>query len=297
MPDLKDENVKYADAGAVRIAYEQFGDPANPPLLLVMGLGAQMLAWQNDFCQKVAEAGFHVTRFDNRDVGLSTHLADATPPDVMAALGGDTSSATYKLTDMAADAIGLLDAIGVQKAHIVGASMGGMIVQTMAIEHPERLLSVTSIMSTTGNPEVGGATEAAIGALLQPPAPDRETAIANALVTWKIIGSPGFPFDEDGIRTRAGISYDRAYDPIGMARQLVGILASGDRTEALGGVNLPFLVIHGEDDPLVNVSGGRATADAVPGAKIVTYPGMGHDVPRNLWDQIVPEIAGIASAS
>lgn len=295
MADLKDENVKYADVGNVKIAYEQFGDPSKTPLLLVMGLGAQMIAWDNEFCQQLVDAGFFVTRFDNRDVGLSTHLHDAPVPNVMAAIQeGDLSSASYTLTDMAGDAMGLLSAIGIEKAHVVGASMGGMIVQQIAIEHPERVSSVTSIMSTTGNPEVGQATPEAMAALLAPAPNDRDAAIENTVNTFRIIGSPGFTYDEERVRTRAALAFDRAFDPLGMARQLIGILASGDRTEKLKDVKVPFLVIHGEGDPLVTLSGGEATAAAVPGSRLVTYPGMGHDLPRDLWPQVVDEVAKIA---
>jgi pimeloyl-ACP methyl ester carboxylesterase len=287
--------IRHAAAGAVELAYETFGDPADPPVLLVMGLGTQMLAWPDGFCRLLADRGLFVIRFDNRDIGLSTHLHDAPPPDVMAAMTGDTSSASYTLSDMAADTVALLDALGLRSAHVVGLSMGGMIAQTVAIEHPERVLTLTSIMSTTGDPSVGGATQEALGALLAPPASTREEAQERAVAGYRIIGSPGYPLDEEALRERAGTSFDRAHDPAGVGRQLLAILASGDRTARLGEVGVPTLVIHGERDPLVDVSGGRATAAAIPGAELAVLEGMGHDLPRELWPELVDRIAAHAA--
>ena len=284
-----------ASAGAVELAYETFGDPADAPVLLVMGLGTQMLAWPDGFCRLLADGGLFVIRFDNRDIGLSTHLHDAPPPDVMAAMTGDTSSASYTLSDMAADTVALLDALGLRSAHVVGLSMGGMIAQTVAIEHPERVLTLTSIMSTTGDPSVGGATQEALGALLAPPASTREEAQERAVAGYRIIGSPGYPLDEEALRERAGTSFDRAHDPAGVGRQLLAILASGDRTPRLGEVGVPSLVIHGERDPLVDVSGGRATAAAIPGAELAVLEAMGHDLPRELWPELVDRIAAHAA--
>ena len=283
--------IRRASAGAVELAYETFGDPADAPVLLVMGLGTQMLAWPDGFCRLLADGGLFVIRFDNRDIGLSTHLHDAPPPDVMAAMTGDTSSASYTLSDMAADTVALLDALGLRSAHVVGLSMGGMIAQTVAIEHPERVLTLTSIMSTTGDPSVGGATQEALGALLAPPASTREEAQERAVAGYRIIGSPGYPLDEEALRERAGTSFDRAHDPAGVGRQLLAILASGDRTPRLGEVGVPTLVIHGERDPLVDVSGGRATAAAIPGAELAVLEGMGHDLPRELLPELVDRIA------
>jgi pimeloyl-ACP methyl ester carboxylesterase len=284
-----------ASAGAVELAYETFGDPADPPVLLVMGLGTQMLAWPDGFCRLLADRDLFVIRFDNRDIGLSTHLHDAPPPDVMAAMTGDTSSASYTLSDMAADTVALLDALGLRSAHVVGLSMGGMIAQVVAIEHPERVLTLTSIMSTTGDPSVGGATQEALGALLAPPASTREEAQERAVAGYRIIGSPGYPLDEEGLRERAGTAFDRANDPAGVGRQLLAILASGDRTPRLREVGVPTLVIHGERDPLIDVSGGRATAAAIPGAELAVLEGMGHDLPRELWPELVDRIAAHAA--
>jgi pimeloyl-ACP methyl ester carboxylesterase len=282
-----------AGPSGIDVAYERFGDLEAPPVLLVMGLGTQMLGWHQEFCAQLVGRGLQVIRFDNRDVGLSTHFSAAPAPDVMAALSGDPSSASYTLSDMAADSVGLLDALSLDSAHIVGASMGGMIAQTIAIEHPNRIRSLTSIMSTTGNSAVGQASQQAIGALLSPPASDRQEAIDRTVSIFRIIGSPGFDLDEAELREQAGLSYDRADDPLGVARQLLAIIASGDRTERLRSISVPTLVIHGAGDPLVDVSGGRATAAAVPGAELDVIEGMGHDLPRALWPEITERIAAL----
>jgi pimeloyl-ACP methyl ester carboxylesterase len=279
----------------IDVAYERFGDPEARPVLLVMGLGTQMLGWPDGFCSALVARELQAIRFDNRDVGLSTHLRDAPAPDVMAALAGDTSSAAYTLSDMAADTVGLLDVLGLESAHVVGASMGGMIAQTIAIEHPDRVRSLTSIMSTTGDPTVGQATQEAIGALLSPPASSREEAIERTLAIFRVIGSPGFELDETELRARAGLSYDRADDPLGVARQLLAILASGDRTAGLRSVKAPALVLHGAADPLVDPSGGQATAQAVPDSELVVIDGMGHDLPHALWPQITERMADLVN--
>jgi pimeloyl-ACP methyl ester carboxylesterase len=280
-------NVK---ANGIQIEYDTFGDKSNPPLLLIMGLGAQMIAWDTEFCEQIADRGFHVIRFDNRDVGLSTHFDDAPPPDIAAAMGGDGSSASYKLTEMAADAAGLLDAIGIKAAHIVGASMGGMIAQTFAIEHPDKTLSLCSIMSTTGDQTVGQPTAEAMGALLGAPPQTAEEAADRAVLAAQIIGGKGYPLDEARSRERAIEAWNRNHDPVGFARQLVAIMASGDRTPKLGGVKAPTVVIHGVDDTLVTPSGGVATAKAIPGAELVNVEGMGHDLPVQVWPQVVDAI-------
>ena len=276
-------------ANGIDIEYEEFGDPSNPTLLLVMGLGAQMIVWDEGFCQLLADRGFHVIRYDNRDVGLSTKFDDAPAPDLAAAMGGDGSSAAYLLADMADDGIGLLDALGIEKAHIVGASMGGMIVQEMAIRHPEKVLSLCSIMSTTGDRAVGQPTPEAMAALMAPPPQTRDEALDLAVKAQKVIGGT-FPVDEAKVRERAGRSYDRMVNPMGMARQLVAIMASPDRTPKLQQLDVPTLVIHGVVDPLVTPSGGEATAKAIPGAELLMLEGMGHDTPEQLWPQIVDAI-------
>ena len=278
----------------IDIAFERFGDPQARPVLLIMGLGTQMLGWPDGFCRVMVDRGAQVIRFDNRDIGLSTHITDAPAPDVSAALTGDLSSAPYKLSDMAGDTVGLLDALELQSAHVVGASMGGMIAQTVAIEYPDRIRSLTSIMSTTGDPSVGQPTRPALAALLSPPATSREQAIERTLAIVRVIGSPGFELDEAEIRRRTGLAYDRSNDPVGVARQLVAIAASGDRTAALSAVRVPTLVVHGADDPLVDVSGGRATARAIAGAELAVLEGMGHDLPRGLWVEIAGRIGALA---
>ncbi|MEV4800897.1 alpha/beta hydrolase [Nonomuraea sp. NPDC049421] len=275
-------------ANGIEIAYDSFGAPTGRPLLLIMGLGAQLIQWDEGFCRLLAEQGHHVVRFDNRDAGLSTHIHDAGVPQPGAPV-------PYSLTDMAADTAAFMDAIGWPSAHVVGASMGGMIAQTLAIEHPERVLTLTSIMSTPG-PDVAPPTPEAMTALMTPPPADRAGVLDQSVVTWSTIGSPGYELDEEAIRERAGLAYDRCFDPAGTARQFAAIRASGDRTRALAGVGAPTLVIHGEADPLIPVAGGRATAEAVPGARLVTYPGMGHDLPKALWPDIVAEITKLTTS-
>ena len=286
-------SVQTAPSNGIEIAYETFGDAGARPLLLVMGLATQMLGWDEGFCRALADRGFHVIRFDNRDIGLSTHLHDAPEPDVMAAFGGDFSSASYTLDDMADDTAGLLDALGVDRAHVVGASMGCMIAQTLAIRHPARVRSLTSIMSTP-SPDIGGATQEALVVLLAPPATTREEVVQRALTTYRVIGSPGYPLDEDAVAQMAGASFDRAHDPRGVARQLLAIRASGDRTAALRELDVPTLVLHGAADPLVQVAGGEATAKAIPGAELRVFDGMGHNLPRELWPEIVDAIVALA---
>jgi len=271
------------------IAYEAFGDPGDAPLLLVMGLGAQMVLWREELCELLAERGFFVIRFDNRDVGLSSKTAGR-PPNVWPAFLGRRVAAAYTLDDLADDAVGLLDELGIEAAHVVGASMGGMIAQTIAARHPARVLSLTSIMSTTGDRKVGRARRRMLPILLRRPRPGRETNVARAARVFRAIGSPGFAFDEEGVREVAGRSYDRCFHPAGAAHQLAAILASGDRTPALRSIRAPTLVIHGKDDPLVGVSGAKATAKAIPDAELMLIDGMGHDLPRELWPRIVEGI-------
>jgi pimeloyl-ACP methyl ester carboxylesterase len=276
-----------AQVGEIEIAYEGFGDRADPAMLLLMGLGTQMLGWHADFCRALAARRFHVVRFDNRDVGRSSQVVGGPRADVMAAIAGDTSSASYLLTDMAGDTVGLMDVLGMERAHLVGASQGGMIAQTVAIERPERVLSVVSLMSTTGNRAVGQAHPEAIPALLTR-APDDREGFADAIVrAFAVIGSPGYPGRDERVRERALASYDRGYYPEGVGRQLLAVLASGDRTEALGSVRVPTLVIHGVEDPLIDPSGGRATAAAIPGARLELIEGMGHDMPEPLWARLI----------
>jgi pimeloyl-ACP methyl ester carboxylesterase len=290
---MQSSGIQRARVGDLELAYETFGDAGDPPVVLVMGLATQMIGWPDDFCAGLAARGHFVVRFDNRDVGLSTHLDSAGAADVVAVLGGDTSSVPYALADLADDTVGLLDALGLGAVHVVGASMGGMIAQLVALRHPGRVRSLTSIMSTTGNPTVGGPSEAALAVLLAPPADDREGAVQRVVDTYRVIGSPGFEFDESSLRNRAGLSFDRAYDPAGAARQLGAVLTTPDRTRDLKAVSVPTLVIHGSADALVNVDGGRATAAAVPGAELLVVEGMGHDLPREVWPEITDRICAL----
>jgi pimeloyl-ACP methyl ester carboxylesterase len=280
-----------ARANGIEVVYEEFGDPADPTMLLIMGLGVQMLGWDVEFCELLADRGFHVVRFDNRDVGRSTKIVGGPPPDILAVAGGDVSSASYTLDEMADDCAGLLDHLGVDAAHLTGASQGGMIAQTLAIRRPERVLSLVSIMSTTGDPAVGQPHPEALPALMTRPPADRDGFAEFVVGAWKVIGSPGFAPDDKALRARAQASYDRGIHPDGTARQLVAVLASGDRTEALRRLDVPTVVIHGTDDPLIDVSGGKATAEAIPGAKLELIPGMGHDLPRQLWPRLVELIS------
>jgi pimeloyl-ACP methyl ester carboxylesterase len=280
--------VPTAHANGLDIEYRADGDPADPVLLLVMGLGGQLIAWPQGFVDGLRARGFYVIRHDNRDCGLSTKFEGM--PDITSLFAGNTSSAPYRIEDMADDAAALLAELGLPKAHVVGVSMGGMITQAMLINHQDRLLSACSIMSTTGDRSVGAPTGEAIAALLRPVATSREEAVEASLEGSRVIGSPKYPTDEALLRRRAEDAYDRSYCPEGTARQLAAVLASPDRTEGLHGVRLPFLVVHGEADPLVTPSGGEATAAAVPGSKLITIPGMGHDLPEPLWAEITEAI-------
>ena len=260
-------------------------------MLMIMGLGAQMILWPDELCGLIAAEGFRVIRFDNRDSGRSTILADAPIGTVPQALAGEIPPGAYSLSDMAADVAGLLDALGIEAAHIVGSSLGGMIAQTFAIEHPDRVLSLASIMSTTGDPAVGQATQAGIEALTTVPPQDRLGYVEGLLGARRKIASPGFPFDEERSRRIAGLGFDRGFHPKGTVRQTIAIIRSGDRTRRLSEISVPTVVIHGEDDPLIGVSGGEATAAAVPGARLVRIAGMGHDLPAGVWEQVAEEIA------
>jgi pimeloyl-ACP methyl ester carboxylesterase len=280
--------VPTAHGNGIDIEYVTSGDPSHPPLLLVMGLGAQLIAWPEGFVDQLTARGFFTVRYDNRDSGLSTKFEGV--PDFARLFAGDVGSVPYTIEDMADDAVALLDQLGLERVHVVGASMGGMITQALVINHPDRFLSACSIMSTTGDRNVGAPTGEAVAALLRPAAANREEAVAASLQGSKVISSPGFLFDVDLMTQRAERAYDRSYCPGGTARQLAAILGSPDRTEGLTHVTLPFLVIHGENDPLVALSGGKATAAAVPGSELIVIPGMGHDLPEAAWDQIIDAI-------
>jgi pimeloyl-ACP methyl ester carboxylesterase len=286
-------------ANDIEIYHEEFGDRSDPTLLLVNGLGSQAIAWDPVYCAKLVAAGFHVIRYDNRDVGLSTHLGGE-PLDVLEAfatvVAGGEIHAPYTLSDMAADGMALLEALGIERAHVAGSSMGGMIVQTMAIEHPERVSSMTSVMSTTG--EVGfGMPDPeclhALGSILTPK-DTREDSIDSGVALAREIGTAA-EFDPDHERRRATEAYDRAYDPHGVARQMMAILGSGDRAAGLEGLDVPAMVLHGDADRLVDISGGHRTAELVPGAEFRQMDGMGHDLPPAYWDRAVGAITDVAS--
>jgi len=295
MHSFGDEQV--APANGIELCYQEMGDTDCEPLLLVMGLATQMLAWDEGFCGLLVERGFRVIRFDNRDIGRSTKIGSAGVPRRVDMMVGRRASAPYLLRDMAADTIGLMDHLGIDSAHVAGASMGGMIVQTMAIEHPERVRSLVSIMSNTGSRWTGMPSRKAMAVLLGRPPRGREAAIERAVKTFGVIGSPGFPFDEERLRRIAGRSYDRGHSAAGVLRQLHAITASGDRTQALHGVRAPATVIHGSSDVLVRPAGGRATARAIPNARLKMIDGMGHDLPRQLWPVFAGEIAETAARS
>jgi pimeloyl-ACP methyl ester carboxylesterase len=286
---------RMASANGIELCYQEIGDADGEPLLLVMGLATQMIAWDEGLCALLAERGFRVVRFDNRDIGRSTKFESAGVPRRVDLMLGRRASAPYLLRDMAADTVGLMDQLDIESAHIVGASMGGMIAQTMAIEHPERVRSLVSIMSNTGSRWTGLPSRGAMGVLLGPRPRGREATVERAVKTFSVIGSPGYPFDEERVRRVAGLSYDRGHSAAGVLRQLHAITASGDRAQALRGVRVPTTVIHGNRDPLVRPAGGRATARAIPNARLKMIDGMGHDLPRQLWPVFAEEIDSTAT--
>jgi pimeloyl-ACP methyl ester carboxylesterase len=283
-----------AQLGDIEICFETFGSPDDPTLLLVMGIGTQMIAWPEAFCRRLADHGFFVIRYDNRDVGRSTHLRRYRPPTIRQLLLRDKRAAKYSLADMADDGMALLDHLRIAKAHVVGASMGGMIAQTMAARHPDRVLSLASIMSNTGHRWKGMPGLRVYPIFIRRPAKNREGAVESFVSAFKLIGSPAFPFDEDEMRQAAALSYDRGYDPAGTGRQLAAILAAGDRTEELRRITAPTVVIHGTKDRMVRPSGGRATAAAIRDSKLVLIDGMGHDLPRGAWDRMIGAIVANA---
>jgi pimeloyl-ACP methyl ester carboxylesterase len=288
-----EEKAQNVGPSRIDIVYQRFGDTTSPPVFLLMGGGAQMIMWPEGFCDELVNRGLQAIRFDNRDAGLSTHFTNAPIPDFKAAMAGDYSSVSYTLSDMAADTAGLMDALGFDSVHLVGASMGGMIAQMIAINYPERVRSLTSMMSNTGAPNVGLPDFAAIGDLGAPPQDDRQGYIQWQLKALKAIGSPRYPFDEKAMAERSGRAWDRDHDPLSMLRQSVAVLKSGDRTEPLRSLHVPTLVIHGDSDKMCDVSGGRATAEAIPGADLVIYEGMGHGFPQPLWSEFASRIADL----
>jgi pimeloyl-ACP methyl ester carboxylesterase len=286
-------------ANGITIEYEDYGDKAASPILLIMGLGGQLTLWPIELVDALVARGFRVIRFDNRDIGLSTKFDSAGMPDMasimMSAMIGEKPKTPYSLDDMASDAVGLLDALGIDRAHIVGASMGGMIAQLVAATYPQQTLSLTSIMSTTGNPAVPQAQAQAMAVLTsRPTGADAATMIDFTIKSAGVIGSPAYPADVERLRKRATADFQRSFSPMGVARQMAAIVAGGDRRARLANVVAPTLVIHGDADPLVPVEGGKDTAASIKGAELLVIPGMGHDLPVQLVETIADAIAGVA---
>jgi pimeloyl-ACP methyl ester carboxylesterase len=288
---------QFCDVGrAIRLCYETFGTEGDPPMLLIMGLGGQMILWPDDFCAQLADRGFYVVRFDNRDIGRSTRI-HGRPPTAGQLLRRKISPVLYDLGDMADDADGLLSKLGLAPAHVVGVSMGGMIAQTLAARHPESVRSLVSIMSMTGSRWAGQPALKIYPYLLRAAPTEREAYIEHMSRMFAIIGSTGLPQDAALIRDTMARSYDRGHDPAASGRQLGAIVASGDSTAELRNITAPTLVIHGSKDPMVSPSGGKATAEAIPGARLMVVQGMGHDLPEAAWPQIIPAIAEHAHAA
>ena len=288
---------QFCDVGrGITLCYERFGSEADPPLLLIMGLATQMIGWPDEFCAALAERGFQVIRFDNRDIGRSTRVRGQ-PPSVRQLVTRKIDPVLYTLSDMAGDAAGLMRELGISPAHVVGASMGGMIAQTLAAEHPETVRSLVSIMSNTGNRWTGQPKLTTYRYLLRRAPDERDAFIEYTTKLFEAIGSRGLPYDRDRVRKMVARSYDRGRDPAGPGRQLGAVVASGDRTAQLRTIRAPTLVIHGTTDPLVAKSGGVATARAIPGARLMVIQGMGHDLPEAAWSQLVQAIAGHAHAA
>ena len=285
---------KSCRVGEIEICYETFGDRENPAILMIMGLGTQMLAWHEDFCEQLADRGYFVIRHDNRDIGRSTRLDGAPTPTLLQLARRDKRAAAYTLADMAGDSVGVLDHLGIERAHVVGASMGGMIAQTIAIRYPHRTLSMVSIMSNTGSFWKGQPALTMYAVLLRPAPHDRSAFIQRAVDTFTKIGGSGFELNIEDLHDIASRSYDRGHDPKGSSRQLGAIIADRDRSPQLAKLRMPVTVIHGSEDKLVRKSGGRATARAIPGAKLVEVPGMGHGLPRGAWPTIIDAIVANA---
>ena len=280
----------FAHVGDLDLCYQTFGAEDDPPVLMVMGLGTQLVMWDDELCETLADRSLRVIRFDNRDIGRSTILRDRGVPTLRQTVLRDRSGARYSLDEMAGDAVGLLDQLGIESAHVVGASMGGMIAQLIAVNHPDRARSLVSIMSTTGSRRVGMPRPGMIPLLLRRPHPDHEGYVSDMVSALRAIGSKRYPSDVDRLRGLAERCYERGHDRSGTARQLAAIQTAPDRTAALGRLRLPAAVIHGSDDPLIRLSGGRATAKAIPGAQLLELDGMAHDLPLPLWPQIVETI-------
>jgi pimeloyl-ACP methyl ester carboxylesterase len=282
-----------ARVNGIELEYELFGSAGSaeaPLVVLISGFSQQMTGWDPMFCERLARRGFRVVRFDNRDVGLSTKIEGGPRPRLRAIAGGDLSTQSYALTAMADDTAGLIEALGAASAHVVGVSMGGMIAQTLAIHHPERVKTLVSIMSTTGDRSVGYGQPETLKLMSERSPTDRQENIEHGVRVWHKLRSPGFSLDEALVRTRIGSNFDRSFCPEGVARQLAALLGQPDRTAALAQVRAPTTVIHGAEDSLIHVSGGEATARAIPGAKLIVIPGMGHDLPAGVWGTVIDAI-------
>ena len=295
MDDAAARTLGRVAANGIELAYETFGDADAPPVVLIMGLATQMIAWPDELCEGLARCGLFVIRFDNRDVGESTHLRHLPPPR-LADIAVRRRPPPYSISDMAGDVAGLIDGLGLGRVHLVGASMGGFIAQATALEHAGRVRTLTLMMTSTGSRRVGQPRPRVYARLLRPPVvASRSAAMAAAVETFRLIGSPGFAFDEAYVRDLAGRSWDRGYEPAGRRRQLAASATQHDRTAELRRLGIPALVIHGLHDPLIAPSGGLAVARAIPGSRFVGFSGMGHDLPRALWPEFVKEIAALTA--
>jgi len=286
-----------ANANGIQIEYDTIGSRSARPLLLIMGLGCQMIFWDDGLCSRLAEKGFYVIRFDNRDTGFSTKFDAAGIPDLMkaftAVLTGQEIKPAYTIDDMADDAVGLLDALSIDRAHICGISMGAAIAQAMAIRNPSRLISLTLVYGTTGSSKLPPPKPEALNFFVTPPPETREEYIAHFVKGSRILAGPGYDFNESWHRNMAARSYDRCFSPQGAARQILAVLAHGSRKQALSSVTVPTLVIHGTDDPISPVEGGKALAAAIQGSELMIIPGMGHDLPAGgAWNQILEKLVG-----
>ncbi len=286
--DSRAEVTRSVTANGITLRCATYGDPNDAPLLLIMGIGTQLDSWDREFCDGLVDAGFYVIRFDNRDVGLSERIEGT--PDLAAIRAGEHSTLPYTLDDMAADVVGLLDVLHLERAHILGASMGGMVAQLVAINWPERVLSLCTIMSSTSDAAVGQADTAVLELMRRPAPPTREGAIEAAVERSRALAGSGFPFDKEAARRRAVAAYERAHEPAGRLRQQAAAIAAPDRTSALRQLSVPTVAIHGSDDRLVDISGGRAIADAVPGAWLEVVDGMGHGIVPGAWPQIIAAV-------
>jgi pimeloyl-ACP methyl ester carboxylesterase len=294
MPNLRREpRMPNVNANGIRIEYDEFGDRTSPPLLLIMGLGGQMVRWDMDFCRQLVDRGFRVIRFDNRDVGLSTKFHEQCPhpgPLLVSVLRGESVTPPYTLDDMAGDAAALLEEMGIPAAHVVGASMGGMIAQLLAIRYPDKVLTLTSIMSTTGNRDLPQGDPNVLALLMRPVPTEREAAFEHAMDIWRALAGPAFPFDEARNWALVELCYDRDSDPTGIARQMLAIMTAGSRKDLLRSVTKPALVIHGDADPLVPIVAGFDTVEAIPGARMLVIEGMGHELPEGAWPRVIDAI-------